>query len=141
MVSTKGRYALRVMIELAVRRDEGVVCLKEIAEHQQISEKYLEAIVKSLVSAGLVIGTRVKGGGYRLSCTPEECTVADILRAAEGSLSPVNCRDDDCPRHGNCATLPMWEGLERVICNYLDGITLQDLLEQQTARAANDYVI
>ena len=76
MVSTKGRYALRVMIELAVRRDEGVVCLKEIAEHQQISEKYLEAIVKSLVSAGLVIGTRGKGGGYRLSCTPEECTVA-----------------------------------------------------------------
>ena len=102
MVSTKGRYALRVMIELAVRRDEGVVCLKEIAEHQQISEKYLEAIVKSLVSAGLVIG-------------------------------PVNCRDDDCPRHGNCATLPMWRELNRIIDDYFQGISLEQLTAQALA--------
>lgn len=137
MVSTKGRYALRVMIELAARCDEGVVCLKEIAEHQQISEKYLEAIVKSLVSAGLVIGTRGKGGGYRLAQTPDQCTVAAILRAAEGSLSPVNCLDDDCPRHGNCATLPMWRELNQVIDRFLDGITLEQLAAQARAIGEN----
>ena len=133
MVSTKGRYALRVMIELAARCDEGVVCLKEIAEHQQISEKSLEAIVKSLVSAGLVIGTRGKGGGYRLAQTPDHCTVAAILRAAEGSLSPVNCLDDDCPRHGNCATLPMWRELNRIIDDYFQGISLEQLTAQAQA--------
>lgn len=137
MVSTKGRYALRVMIELAARCDEGVVCLKEIAEHQQISEKYLEAIVKSLVSAGLVIGTRGKGGGYRLAQTPDQCTVAAILRAAEGSLSPVNCLDDDCPRHGTCATLPMWRELNQVIDRFLDGITLEQLAAQARAIGEN----
>ena len=133
MVSTKGRYALRVMIELAVRRDEGVVCLKEIAEHQQISEKYLEAIVKSLVSAGLIIGTRGKGGGYRLAQPPDQCSGSASRRSGEGSLSPVNCLDDDCPRHGNCATLPMWRELNRIIDDYFQGISLEQLTAQAQA--------
>ena len=120
-----------MIIPSSLPRRKRVVCLKEIAEHQQISEKNLEAIVKSLVAAGLVIGTRGKGGGYRPG---PECTVAAILRAAEGSLSPVNCLDDDCPRHGNCVTLPMWQKLNRIIDDYFQGISL----EQFTAQALGD---
>lgn len=134
MVSTKGRYALRVMIELAVRRDEGVVCLKEIAEHQQISEKYLEAIVKSLVSAGLVIGTRGKGGGYRLAQTPGPVAPWPPSSGQRRAPCPrVNCLDDDCPRHGNCATLPMWRELNRIIDDYFQGISLEQLTAQALA--------
>ena len=133
MISTKGRYALQVMLDLAQQCPDAYISLHDISQRQAVSMKYLEAIVKSLVSAGLVIGTRGKGGGYRLSCTPEECTVADILRAAEGSLSPVNCLDDDCPRHGNCATLPMWRELNRIIDDYFQGISLEQLTAQALA--------
>ena len=94
--------------------------------------------------AGFLLTNRGYQGGYRLARAPQDYTVGEILRLTEGGLAPVACLDqhpNPCPRCGECATLPMWEGLERVICNYLDGITLQDLLEQQTARAANDYVI
>lgn len=133
MVSTKGRYALRVMIELAERKTEGFVSLKEIAEHQQISEKYLEAIMKSLVQEGLVVGLRGKGGGYQLAQPPEQCTVAAILQATEGSLAPVSCLDGDtvlCPRQDQCTTLPMWRELNRLIDGFLRGITLQQLANQ-----------
>lgn len=133
MISTKGRYALRVMIELATRETDGLVSLKEVAEHQQISEKYLEAIMKSLVTEGLVVGLRGKNGGYRLAQPPAECTVAAVLRAAEGSLAPVSCLEGDvvlCPRQGTCATLPMWRELNRLIDDFFEGITLEQLAAQ-----------
>lgn len=133
MVSTKGRYALRVMIELAAREADGLVSLKEIAERQQISEKYLEAIMKSLVTEGLVVGLRGKNGGYRLAQPAAKCTVAAVLRAAEGSLAPVSCLEGDavlCPRQGQCATLPMWRELNRLIDDFFDGITLEQLAAQ-----------
>ncbi|MEA4934601.1 MAG: Rrf2 family transcriptional regulator [Lawsonibacter sp.] len=133
MISTKGRYALRVMIELAAREEDGLVSLKEVAEHQQISEKYLEAIMKSLVTDGLVVGLRGKNGGYRLAQPAAKCTVAAILRAAEGSLAPVSCLEGDavlCPRQGTCATLPMWRELSRLIENFFEGITLEQLAAQ-----------
>lgn len=133
MISTKGRYALRVMIELAARETDELVSLKEVAEHQQISEKYLEAIMKNLVAEGLVVGLRGKNGGYRLAHAPDKCTVASILRAEEGSLAPVSCLEGDevlCPRQGQCATLPMWRELNRLIDNFFEGITLEQLAEQ-----------
>ena len=127
MVSTKGRYALRVMIALAERPEGELVSLKEIAQSQEISEKYLEAIVKNLVKAGLVTGLRGKRGGYRLACSPEVCTVGAVLRAAEGSVAPVACVTEeagDCPRREHCAALPVWIELNRRIDAYLDSVTL-----------------
>lgn len=133
MISTKGRYALRVMIDLAENPGAEYVALREIAQRQGISEKYLEAIMKKLVEEGLVAGLRGKRGGYRLTRAPGDCTVGDILRAAEDSLAPVACLERDaeeCPRRGRCATLPMWRELGRLIENYFDGITLEQLVEQ-----------
>ena len=143
-ISTKGRYALRMMLDLAEHQGDGYVALKDIAQRQGISKKYLEQIVPMLGRADVLRTTRGYQGGYRLARAPQEYTVGEILCLTEGGLAPVACLDqhpNPCPRCGACATLPMWEGLERVIRNYLDGITLQDLLEQQTARAAHDYVI
>ena len=143
-ISTKGRYALRMMLDLAEHQGDGYVALKDIAQRQGISKKYLEQIVPMLGRADVLRTTRGYQGGYRLARAPQEYTVGEILCLTEGGLAPVACLDqhpNPCPRCGACATLPRWEGLERVIRNYLDGITLQDLLEQQTARAANDYVI
>lgn len=133
MISTKGRYALRVMIELALRKEEGFISLNEVAAHQQISEKYLEAIMKLLVRDGLVVGVRGKRGGYRLAQEPEQCTMASILRAAEGSLAPVACVEagaEPCPRSGGCITLPMWQELNQLIEDYLQSKTLAQLIEQ-----------
>ena len=140
VISTKGRYALRVMIELAGARPGAYVALKDIAGRQEISEKYLEAIVKRLGKAGLVSGLRGKGGGYRLAADPERCTVGDILRAAEDSLAPVACLglDGSCPRRDRCATLPIWAELEKRIEDYLDGITLSALAAQARALEAPD---
>ena len=143
-ISTKGRYALRMMLDLAEHQGDGCVALKDIAQRQGISKKYLEQIVPMLGRADVLRTTRGYQGGYRLARAPQEYTVGEILCLTEGGLAPVACLDqhpNPCPRCGACATLPMWEGLERVLRNHLDGITLQDLLEQQTARAANDYVI
>ena len=142
LVSTKGRYALRVMADLAEHPSEGYIPLKEIAQRQEISEKYLEAIIKILVKARLVSGVRGKGGGYKLTRAPEQYTVGSILRLTEDSLAPVACLDADaypCPRAVNCLTLPLWQGLDRVINEYLNGITLADLLQWETR--GNDYVI
>ncbi len=130
MISTKGRYALRVLIDLAEHQSEGYIPLKEIAQRQEISEKYLEIILKSLVKAKLLVGLRGKGGGYRLNKAPETCTVGEILRLTENSLAPVSCLAQDiaqCSRTAECRTISMWRGLEKVIREYLDGITLADL--------------
>ena len=133
MISTKGRYALRVMVSLAQWEGEGFVPLKEIAQQQQISEKYLEAIVKLLDKAGFVGGLRGKGGGYRLARQPGEYTMREILEVTEGDLVPVACLEPNakaCPRAGGCVTLPLWQGLNQVIQGYLSGITLEQLLNQ-----------
>ena len=131
MISTKGRYALRVMIELAGQPEGKLVALKEIAQRQGISEKYLEAIMKKLVEKGLVSGLRGKRGGYQLSRKPEECTVGEILRAAEDTLAPVACLglsgEQGCPRSGQCVTLPIWKELRQLIDDFFDGITLDQL--------------
>jgi Rrf2 family protein len=143
MVSTKGRYALRVMLELAAAEPDSRLSLKEIADRQQISEKYLEAIVKNLVKDGLVVGLRGKGGGYQLGLSADQCTMAAILRAAEGSLAPVACLEGDeilCPRQDHCATLPMWKELNRLIDDFLQGITLAQLAAQAKANGGTPSV-
>ncbi len=132
LVSTKGRYALRVMLELAQFGGEGYLPLTEIAERQDISVKYLESIISVLSKAGLVDGVRGKGGGYRLNKKPEEYSVGEILKLTEGSLAPVACLDckpNKCERSESCKTLPMWEKLDEIICDYLNSVTLADLLK------------
>jgi len=137
LVSTRGRYALRIMLELGRHEGEGCVPLPVIAENQQISEKYLESIVSVLAKARLVEGQRGKGGGYRLTRPLSECSVGEILRLTEGSLAPVSCLDGDtnaCPRAGQCSTLPMWEKLDRLINGYLDSVRLSDLLSEDATK-------
>lgn len=143
-ISTKGRYALRMLIDLAEHQHSGFVALKDIAQRQNISKKYLEQIVPVLNRSDILKTNRGFQGGYQLSRTPDKYTVGEILRLTEGSLAPVACVEQDpieCPRSGECATLPLWQGLNRVINDYLDNITLQDILDQQRERYANDYII
>ena len=132
LVSTKGRYALRVMLELAQFGGEGYLPLTEIAERQDISVKYRERRIAVLSKAGLVDGVRGKGGGYRLNRKPDEYSVGEILKLTEGSLAPVACLDckpNKCERSESCKTLPMWEKLDEIICDYLNSVTLADLLK------------
>ena len=135
MVSTKGRYALRVMIDLAQHDSEAPVPLKAISERQHISQKYLEAIVAMLNRGKLVHSQRGTAGGYRLARPATEITVAEVMRMTEGSMAPVACLDcgeePACPRSRQCRTLPMWQELDRRIDAYLESITLKDLLEQE----------
>ena len=131
MISTKGRYALRVMIDLAEHPGEEFIPLKDIAERQEISKKYLEIIVKELVSAGFVAGTSGKGGGYRLCKRPEEVTVGEVLERMEGSLSPVACLSCDaapCPRAVDCQTLPLWSEYDQLTHDFFFGKRLTDLM-------------
>ncbi len=133
-ISTKGRYALRIMIELAVRNSDCYIPLRELTESQGISVKYLEAIISVLVKANFVDGLRGKGGGYRLSRNPEEYTVGSILKLTEGSLAPVSCLECDvntCERADICPTLPMWKKLYNMINDYFESITLKDILEDK----------
>lgn len=133
LISTKGRYALRVVVDLAEHQGEGFIPLKTIAQRQEISEKYLESIIKLLVKGRLLNGLRGKGGGYQLTKEPEQYTVGMILRLTEESLAPVACIDSDadaCPRAEACPTLPVWQGLDRIINQYLDQITIADLMRQ-----------
>lgn len=133
MISTKGRYALRVMIELARSPREEYRPLKEMAKEQGLSIKYLEAIVAVLVKAGFVDGMRGKGGGYRLTRDPQQYTVWEILTMTEGTLVPVACLEagsEPCERASFCATLPMWTHLNAIIEEYLSSVTLADLVEQ-----------
>ena len=130
-VTSKGRYALRVMLDLAQHREEGYISLKTIAERQGYSMKYLEMIVGSLKRAGLVASTRGKEGGYRLIRDPEDYTIGEILRCIEDNLAPVACikAGDICCEHaGECMTVPMWKELDDITNAYLDGVSLQDLL-------------
>ena len=142
IVSTKGRYALRVMIDLAEHQAERYVPLKEVAARQDISEKYLENILKVLVQNGFLEGLRGKGGGYRLTRSPDQYTVAEILLLTEGSLAPVSCLTQGapaCERMANCRTYTMWKGLNDLIADYFGKITLADLAAPE--QAGNDYVI
>lgn len=135
LVSTKGRYALRMMIDLAEHQGEGFIPLKVIAQRQGISEKYLESIIKLLVKSRLLSGLRGKGGGYRLTRAPEEYSVGDILRLTEESLAPVACLEEDadrCPRAAACRTLPLWQGLDKAISGYLDSVTIAELARRDT---------
>ena len=136
MVSTKGRYALRVMIDLAEHQAEGYIPLKAIARRQDISEKYLESILKSLVQSQFLTGVRGKGGGYRLTRPPEQYTVGSILRLTEGSLAPVACLDADepCGRSSTCVTLDVWRQLNDAINQVVDHVTLADLVKEQLAK-------
>ena len=134
MVSTKGRYALRVIIDLAENGGDGYTPMKEVAERQGISLKYLERILPLLVSAGLIAGVHGKGGGYKLSRKPAKITVGEVLRAAEGDIAPVACLEcnaDICSRQDTCRTLPMWVKLDEMINNYLDSVTIKDLMESE----------
>ena len=142
MISTRGRYALRVMIDLAERQTSDFTPLKEIAARQEISEKYLESTVKNLVQNGFLEGLRGKGGGYRLVRAPEEYTVGSILRLMEGSLAPVACleqRAQPCNREDSCRTLPMWRKLYDLLNDFFNGITLADLTDSE--RSGDNYVI
>ncbi|MBQ7741126.1 MAG: Rrf2 family transcriptional regulator [Eubacterium sp.] len=132
MISTKGRYALRVMIDLAKQHSESYIPLKEIAERQGISKKYLEIIVKELVNAKLLVGVSGKGGGYRLSRKPEEYSVGEILEVTEGSLAIVACLSKDaekCPRAEKCETLPMWSEYNKMIYDFFYSKKLSDLIQ------------
>ena len=138
LVSTKGRYALRVMLELAQDDSAAYLPLPAIAERQGISEKYLESIIAILSRAGLVEGLRGKGGGYRLTRSSANYSVGEILRLTEGSLAPVTClegAENPCPRAGECTTLPMWQKLDDLINTYLDSVSLSDLLSQTDGNA------
>lgn len=142
MISTKGRYALRVMVDLAENQTDGFIPLKEVADRQEISEKYLESIMKVLVRNGFLEGVRGKGGGYRLKKAPDQYVVGSILRLMEGDLSPVSCLEKDtmqCSRAAICRTLPMWQKLYALVNDFFDGITIADLM--RTDEAGNDYVI
>ena len=142
IVSTKGRYALRVMIDLAEHQSEKYVPLKEIAARQEISEKYLENILKVLVQNGFLEGLRGKGGGYRLTREPDQYTIGEVLRLTEGSLAPVACLEanaESCPRMFDCRTISLWRGLDEVVNEYLDGITVADLIAPY--QSGDNYVI
>ncbi len=143
-ISTKGRYALRMLLDLAEHREDGYVALKDIAERQGISKKYLEQIIPILNRSDLLKTNRGYQGGYMLAKSPDKYTVGMILRLTEGSLAPVPCTEQnpiECERSADCPTLPVWRGLYEVICDYLDGITLQDILDQQHDRCTDNYVI
>ena len=138
LVSTKGRYALRVMLELAQSQPDAYMPLPLIAQRQGISEIYLESIIAILSRAGLVEGLRGKGGGYRLTRSSANYSVGEILRLTEGSLAPVTClegAENPCPRAGECTTLPMWQKLDDLINTYLDSVSLSDLLSQTDGNA------
>ena len=138
MISTKGRYALLVMLDPAIHNTGRYIPLKDIAERQGISVKYLENILSSLSRVEMVDATRGKGGGYRLSKSPAEYSAGEIIRMAEGGLAMVSCLRDDrhgCEKADQCLSLPLWEGLDKVVSEYLDSYSLADLLEKEMANA------
>ncbi len=142
MISTRGRYALRVMIDIAEHSNGNFIPLNDIAARQEISEKYLESILVILTRGNLLLGMRGKGGGYKLTREPKDYTLGSILRLTEGSLSPVACLKEGaepCKKSPECRTLSVWKGLNDAINTYLDGITLADLLDN--GEGYNDYSI
>lgn len=144
MISTRGRYALRMMIDLAEHGDEGFIPLKDTAKRQDISKKYLEQIIPILNRSGLLQTSRGFGGGYRLGKPAKDYTVWEILNTTEGNMAPVACLEsakNNCPRCNECATLPVWQGLQKVVFEYLSGITLQDVIDNQKDKSGNFYNI
>lgn len=143
-ISTKGRYALRFMLDLAIYGNGKYLPLKEVSARQEISLKYLEQIVAQFSKLGFLDSVRGPQGGYRLARDPRDYTVGDILRCSEGSLAPIACLEHEpntCPRQAVCGTLSFWKGLGRVIDEYVDSVTLADLVEEQRALGANDFCI
>lgn len=143
-ISTKGRYALRVMLDLAIHNTGEYIPLKEISQRQDITVKYLEQIIPHLKKVGYLKSIRGNSGGYRLAKEPREYVIGDILRTMEGSLAPISCLEDDpnlCERSNTCPTLKFWQGLEKVISDYVNSVTLQDLLDEHNSMLGNDYSI
>ena len=141
LISTKGRYAIRVMIDLAENCGEGFVSMKSVAERQDISLKYIERILPSLTKAGLIKGVQGKGGGYKLCRPPQDYTISEILKVTEGSFAPVACLVDGakpCEREGICRTVKMWREVYALLQNYFEGVTLLDLMSEDKA---DNYVI
>lgn len=139
-ISTRGRYALRLMLDLAEHQGEGYVSLNDIARRQEISKKYLEQIVSTLSRSGCLMANRGIQGGYRLARPARDYTVYDVLSLTEGDLAPVACMGGDapeCARSATCPTLPLWQGLDRVVSEYLSGITLQDLIDRKRAQCGD----
>lgn len=134
MVSTKGRYALRVMVDIAENDNGNYIPLKDIAERQEISKKYLEIIVKNMVSGGLIVGASGKGGGYKLCKNPNDYSVGEIIYLMEDSLSPVACvaaEKNECPRKTKCKTLPMWTEFDKIVRDFFYGKKLSDLIDKK----------
>lgn len=143
-ISTKGRYALRLMLDLALHNTGEYITIKSISIRQEISDKYLEQIITHLSKSGFVKSIRGAQGGYRLAKAPEEYTVGMILRLIEGSLAPVACLDDEpntCNRSSQCATLDVWVQINDAINNVVDNITLADLVDKQYSLTGNNYII
>ena len=141
-ISTKGRYALRLMLDLALTNSDGYVKIKDIAKRQNISEKYLEQIVNILSKAGFVKSIRGASGGYKLTIDPKDYTVGMIIRLTEGSLAPVSCvefEDNDCDRYNTCATVEVWKRLNDAISSVVDSITLEELVK--ISREKNQIII
>lgn len=141
LISTRGRYALRVLIDLAEHTGGDYIPLRDIVKRQDISQKYVESIMTMLSKNHLVEGVHGKGGGYRLNREPDEYSVGEILRITEGTLAPVTCLEEGakpCPRAAECRTLPMWDKLNSMITDYLDSVSLAELMQTETA---DNYVI
>ena len=132
LISTRGRYALRFLVDLAENQGEGFITTHELSEHQQVSQKYAERLMASLSRGKFVEALHGKNGGYRLCTKPSECRVSEVLKAMNEELAPVEClkcEPNTCPRAGNCRTLPMWQKLGKVINEFFDGITIADLMK------------
>ena len=144
MISTKGRYALRLMIDVATYYSGIPVSLKDVSKRQNISIKYLEQVVQLLVKRGYLLSVRGNNGGYLLAKKVKDYTAGDILRCAEGTLAPVSCLQTDCntcPRRNMCSTLDFWKGFYNTVNNYVDSVTLEDLVLKEKERIGNDYNI
>lgn len=143
MISTKGRYALRLMIDIALNQNNGYVTLKDSSLRENLSLKYLEQVASILTRANLIISYRGNNGGYRLSRNPKDYKIGDILRAAEGTLAPVACLECNynCDRRDICTTLDFWKDFNDTINNFVDNVTLEDLVEKAKSKLENDYSI
>lgn len=133
-ISTKGRYAVRLMLDLSEHYTEGYIALKDVADRQEISKKYLEQIIPYLNRGQLLLTNRGHQGGYKLAKHPSEITIFEVLTCAEGDLAPVSCLQqgaEPCNRRGECLTFPIWDGLNKLVSDYLKGITLQDVLNNR----------
>lgn len=133
-ISTKGRYALKVMMDIALHDNGEFISLKDISSRQNITVKYLEQIVSGLNKSGFLLSMRGNNGGYRLAREPKDCNIGDILRTVEGSLTPIECvsgsEGNPCPLSDSCSTLPFWTGLDKVVNDYINSYSLQDLIDQ-----------